>query len=126
MDAFVKDMSDLYQNYEKIYNDSPDVDLSVDETSTSFSAKENSVYDSAKALKEEEEESKEVVFSSSSLSSLQTNNNDDTSSKEKDQFSIDSFTSRSNSKIETENENEKNYLNDSSNQFSEDTKLDIK
>lgn len=116
MDACVKDMSDVYQNYEKFYQ-SHEVEQDLS-TEVDNQNKISSIYDDLtnKSLEstelnessEKDKENRNVMFFSSSLSSLQTNNTnfDETRSSSKDdrdRFSVDS-------KIENEN----NYLDDTS------------
>ncbi|RNA31491.1 pleckstrin homology domain-containing family M member [Brachionus plicatilis] len=124
MDAFVKDMSDVYQNYEKFYQSNEvDQDLS---TEVENENKINSVYDDsvnksidlAESNDSSEKDNRNVLFFSSSLSSLHTNNTnlDETRSNskdDKDHYSVDS-------KVENEN----NYLDDTN--CMEDLRQDIR
>jgi hypothetical protein len=127
MDACVKDMSDVYQNYETLYQ-SADVeqDLSTEVTAVAEPRVEESVYDdsTAKSIElvesseKEAEKERPVLFYSSSMSSLHTYNttNDETRSDskyDKDQYSVDS-------KVENEN----NYLDDTN--YIEDLRQDIR
>ncbi|CAF0978825.1 unnamed protein product [Brachionus calyciflorus] len=91
MDDCVKEMNDVYQNYENLYqSQEADQDVSI--------KIEDSVYD-----EKEKESNRQVLFCSSSFSSLQTSNTQDETYSKYDKFSMDS-------KLENEN----NYLDDSS------------
>ena len=126
MDACVKDMSDVYQNYEKFYQShevEQDLSTEMDNENKIISIYEDLTNKSMESTEfnessEKEKENRNVLFFSSSLSSLQTNNTnlDDTRSNSKDDrdhFSVDS-------KIENEN----NYLDDTS--CMEDLRQEIK